>query len=297
MILRKFVEWIVSWTSLQLDLKKLPGKEKRTFAELEKKILELEKLIEQMSVENNEIQTAFFRNLYHEIRTPMNSILGFSSLLHNNNLTAEKRNLYTEQVWKSSVIFLQFIDDLVEASLLETQRTELEPGWFYINDMLQEVYQSCNRYRHMLDKTNIVLLLNKPKDQQNVHIEADRKRLHQMMECLITDSIMGTERGIIELGCVPILNNGLSFYIKITPVGPNDNAVEPVIRKMGINSGSYGFQIRKRIADKLLNIMGGAITTDRNKGVTTLRIVLNPVRISTTGTIPENKPTHKRMAI
>jgi light-regulated signal transduction histidine kinase (bacteriophytochrome) len=297
MILRKFVEWIVSWTSLQLDLKKLPGKEKRTFAELEKKILELEKLIEQMSVENNEIQTAFFRNLYHEIRTPMNSILGFSSLLHNNNLTAEKRNLYTEQVWKSSIIFLQFIDDLVEASLLETQRTELEPGWFYINDMLQEVYQSCNRYRHMLDKTNIVLLLNKPKDQQNVHIEADRKRLHQMMECLITDSIMGTERGIIELGCVPILNNGLSFYIKITPVGPNDNAVEPVIRKMGINSGSYGFQIRKRIADKLLNIMGGAITTDRNKGVTTLRIVLNPVRISTTGTIPENKPTHKRMAI
>lgn len=298
MIFRKFIKWIVNWTSLQIDLNHKPGRGERSFASLEKKVRELEKLIEHMSAENDEIQTAFFRSLYHEIRTPMNSILGFSSLLHNDNLTAEKRNLYTDQVWKSSIVFLQLIDDLVEASLLETQRIKLEPCWFSLAEMLQEVYASCNRYRHMQDKTSIVLLLNKPKDQHNMHIEADRKRLHQMVECLVTDCIMGTERGIIEMGCVPILNNGLSFYIKTTPAGQIDIANgEPAMRKVGINSDSYGLQIRRRIAERLLTLMEGTVTSDRNKGTTILRLVLSPVNICSTGVIGDRKPDHKRMAI
>jgi len=297
MIFRKFIGWIVSWTSLQLDENKKSRMGKDSFMQLEKKIQELEKLIEHMSAENDEIQTAFFRNIYHEIRTPMNSILGFSSLLHNENLTSEKRNLYTDQVWKSSIVFLQFIDDLVEASLLETHRPKLEPVWFYVNDMMQEVYQSCNRHRHIMEKTNIVLLFNKANNLQNIHVETDRKRLLQMLEYVITDSMMGIDRGIIELGFIPILNNGLSFYIKITPVGKKENLSEPVIRRVGMNAGSFGLQIRKRMADKLMDILGGAITAERNNGITTLRIVLSQVNMCSTGTITDNKSNNKRIAI
>lgn len=297
MIFRKFIGWIISWTNLQLEMNKKSRKGNGSFAELEKKIQELEKLIKHMSAENDEIQTAFFRNIYHEIRTPMNSILGFSSLLHSENLTSEKRNLYTDQIWKSSIVFLQFIDDLVEASMIETQRTKPEPGWFCVHEMLQEVYHSCNRHRHILEKTNIVLLLNKSNDQQHFSAETDRKRLHKMLEYFITDCMMELERGIIELGCIPILNNGLSFYIKTTAAGQKDNVNEPVMRRVGINSGTYGLQIRKRIAERLLNILGGALTTDRNNGVITLRIVLSPINVCNTGVITENKPNNKRIAI
>ncbi|MBN2273115.1 MAG: HAMP domain-containing histidine kinase [Bacteroidales bacterium] len=261
--------------------------------------MELEKLIDHMSAENDEIQAAFFRNLYHEIRTPMNSILGFSSLLHNENLTTEKRNIYTDQIWKSSVVFLQFIDDLVEASLLETHKTKLQPAWFSVSEMFQEVYKSSNRYRHILGKNDVALLLNIPQNLQEVCAETDRKRLQQLLEYLVTNCMTSAERCIIELGYMPILNNALSFFIKNTPVGyKNNNHDEHVpLRRVGVYSDNYG-QIRKRMADRLLNLFGGVITTNcDDNGTTTVKIVFSPLNVSTNGIISDNKTNEKRMAI
>ena len=95
MIPGKFIRWIISWIKSQTGFTEKQRKRHASYNDLQKRLMELEKLIDHMSAENDEIQAAFFRNLYHEIRTPMNSILGFSSLLHNENLTTEKRNIYT----------------------------------------------------------------------------------------------------------------------------------------------------------------------------------------------------------
>ena len=158
-------------------------------------------------------------------------------------------------MWKSSVVFLQFIDDLVEASMLETQKTVLESVWFPVNDMLQELYQACNRHRHIMDKNNIALLLNKSNFPENIHAETDRKRLLQMIEYFITDCMAGMEKGIIELGYKPILNGGLSFTIKTRPHKRKDATEENEVRRVGISSGKYGSHLRKRIADKLIALI------------------------------------------
>ena len=298
MIFRKFIGWIISWLNLQVSMNEKSQKGNTSYVELQQKIQALEKLIEHMSAENEEIQTAFFRNIYHEIRTPMNSILGFSSLLHNENLTAEKRNIYSDQVWKSSMVFLQFIDDLVEASQLETQKTVLEPCWFTVHEMLQEAYQACNRHRHIMEKTNIAFLLNKSNFLQKIYAETDRKRLLQMIEYILTDCLTGMERGIIELGYKPILNNGLSFYIKVSHYDKKGKDDEPVIRRVGLASGNYGLQLRKRIADRLIALFGGTVATEHNNaGGYTKRIVISAINVSNNETVTECKSNKKRIAI
>jgi signal transduction histidine kinase len=298
MIFRKFIGWILRWIDLQgvgignAKAYHIP------YAELQKKTKDLEKLIQHMSAENEEIKTAFFRNIYHEIRTPMNSILGFSSLLHNENLTAEKRNIYTDQVWKSSVIFLQFIDDLVEASILETQKVVLEPIWFPVNDMLQELYQTCNRHRHIMDKNSIALLLNKSNFLENIHAETDHKRLLQMLEYVITDCMAGMEKGIIELGYKPILNGGLSFTIKATPLKRKDASEENEGKRVGISSGKYGSQLRKRIADRLILLFGGEITAETERtGECSMRIVISPISLRINELITKSKNNDEKIAI
>ncbi|MBN1414216.1 MAG: HAMP domain-containing histidine kinase [Bacteroidales bacterium] len=298
MVLKKFIGWIIGWIKNQLRSDIKLKKAGISYVELEKKTKELEKLIEHMSAENEEIQLAFFRNIYHEIRTPMNSILGFSSLLHNENLTAEKRSVYTDQVWKSSVVFLQLIDDLVEASLLEARKTQLEPVWFPMNEMLQELYQASNRHRHIMDKTNIVLLLNKSSFTENIYAETDRKKLLQMLECLITDCVMGMDRGIVEIGYRPILNNGLSFFIKTSCPGNGEPENEHVVRRVSMGSSNYGLQLRKRVADRLIGLFGCHLKTEHNSsGGYTLRIVISPVNTSNTQIITECKSNNKKIAI
>jgi signal transduction histidine kinase len=298
MIFRKFIVWILRWIELQKQEIAAFKRGNVSYAELQKKTRELEKLIQHMSAENEEIKTAFFRNIYHEIRTPMNSILGFSSLLHNENLTAEKRNLYTDQVWKSSVVFLQFIDDLVEASMLETQKTELEPVWFPVNDMLQELYQICNRHRHILEKHSIALLLNKTGFPENIHAETDRNRLLQMMEHFVTDCMAGMEKGSIELSCMPTLNGGLGFTIKVAPLKPREIQEVNEVRHFGYTGGKYGSQLRKRIAEKLIALFAGEITTETEKtGEYTMRIVINPVSIKNNELNHKTTTDNKKIAI
>jgi hypothetical protein len=298
MIFRKFIGWILRWIDLQKAGIGTSKKGSLPYAELEKKTKDLEKLIQHMSAENEEIKTAFFRNIYHEIRTPLNSILGFSSLLHNENLTAEKRNLYTDQVWKSSVVFLQFIDDLVEASMLETQKTVLDPVWFPVNDMLHEVYQACNRHRHIMDKNSVALLLNKINFSENIHAETDRKRLLQMLECVITDCMAGIEKGIIELGYKPILNGGLCFTITSKSRKRKEETEENEVKRVGISSGKYGSHLRKQIADQLILLFGGEITTETEKsGRWTMRIIISPVSLSKNELVTKSKPNDKKIAI
>jgi len=298
MIFRKFIVWILRWVDLQERGMEATNVDKVSYAELQKKMKDLEKLIQHMSAENEEIKTAFFRNIYHEIRTPLNSILGFSSLLHNENLTADKRNIYTDQVWKSSVVFLQFIDDLVEASILESQNPVLESMWFPVNDMLQELYHSCNRHRHTMDKNNIVLLLNKSNFAQNIHAETDRKRLIQMIEYFVTDYIAGMEKGIIEMGYKPTLNGGLSFTIKTIPHKPKDANEENEVRQFGISSGKYSSQLRKRLAERLIALFEGEFTTQaENTGGCTLRIVISPISLRNHELNSKSNTDDKKIAI
>jgi signal transduction histidine kinase len=299
MIFRKFIGWILRWIEIQKAEIKTPRGRNIPYAELERKTKDLEKLIQHMSAENEEIKTAFFRNIYHEIRTPMNSILGFSSLLHNENLTAEKRNMYTDQVWKSSVVFLQFIDDLVEASMLETQKTALDPNWFAVNDMMQELYQLCNRHRHIMDKNSVALLLNKVNFSENIHAETDRKRLLQMLDCIITDCMAGMEKGIIELGYKPILNGGLVFTIKTMTHKRKDAHEEIDVKRVAISGRKYGSNLRKRIADRLILLFGGEISTETEEtGISLMRIVISQISIRNNELITNNtKPNDKKIAI
>jgi light-regulated signal transduction histidine kinase (bacteriophytochrome) len=298
MIFKKFIGWIIGWIKLQVKTDGRLQKDNISFEELQKKIRELELLIDHMAAENEELQTAFFRNVYHEIRTPMNSILGFSALLHNENLTLEKRNNYSEHVWKSSVLFLQFIDDLVEASLLETKKTVLVSQFFCINDMLQEVYQICNRHRHIMDKNEIVLLLNKTNFIEDLFVETDRKRLIQMLECMISYCMLGMERGIIELGYKTLLNRDLNFCIRIKPFKVTANAKESVVRNIGSTDVSYGLQLRKRVSDKLMELFGGNLSVENTtSGAYTYRILIKSVKLSHKEDIETSGTNKNKIAI
>ncbi len=278
MIIRKFIGWIISRLYFLPNSKKNSRKDNLPYHELQKKVHALEKLVEQMSVENEEIQTAFFRNIYHEIRTPMNSIIGFSTLLNSQDLSEERRSVYTEQIWRSSEVFLQFIDDVVEASVLTAHKPVMHNTWFPVNNMMLELYQACNRYRHLMEHTGVALLLNRACFINNLNMCADRKRIVQLLEYLVTGYMMDIERGIIELGIKTTLNDGISFQIKTSPQARREDNRE-FIRLGG--QMNYRIQLRKRMADKLLELFKGTITTETNvMGGFTSRIVITPKNIS-----------------
>jgi signal transduction histidine kinase len=76
----------------------------------------------QKSEESEKLKTAFLQNLSHEIRTPMNGILGFSRLLQYNNHDKLELEKYTQQIINSGEQLLHIVNDIIDASQIETHQ-------------------------------------------------------------------------------------------------------------------------------------------------------------------------------
>ena len=82
----------------------------------QRKQLEISKM---KAEESDKLKSSFLANLSHEIRTPMNAIIGFSDLLHNENLSEVDKSDYLKIIRNSGTNLVSIIEDLIEMSKID----------------------------------------------------------------------------------------------------------------------------------------------------------------------------------
>ena len=85
--------------------------------------------------ESNRLKSAFLANMSHEIRTPLNAIVGFSTVLAEENKNKEQQE-YLDIIQKNSDLLLRLINDILDLSRLESGRVQF-------NFSLCEITQLC----------------------------------------------------------------------------------------------------------------------------------------------------------
>ncbi|WP_316858064.1 PAS domain-containing sensor histidine kinase [uncultured Cohaesibacter sp.] len=94
----------------------------------------------QEAVNANESKVRFLANVTHELRTPLNTIIGFSEILRNPELTQfgeEKKVEYADLIHKSGHHLLQLVNALLDMSRLESGNFEIEPQSFDLCDLTE----------------------------------------------------------------------------------------------------------------------------------------------------------------
>lgn len=227
--------------------------------------------------EADKLKSAFLANMSHEIRTPMNSIIGFSELLEDSDTEEEERAEYISIIQKNSDKLLNFFDNLLDISIIESGQITINDSDCYVNQILNELEASFALIKKKLDKDHVTLNVSKGLDDPNFFIKTDNFRVQQVLTNLIGNALKFTKEGSVEFGYTLTESvNGiemLRFHVKDTGVGIPEDKQKIIFDRFGqvknqkvqnLSGAGLGLAISKH----LVELLGGdlSVQSEVNRG-------------------------------
>lgn len=236
--------------------------------------------------ESDRLKTSFLQNISHEIRTPMNSIVGFASILNNQDLTADKRNYYTGIIEQASNQLLSVITDIVLIATLESGQEVLHERETKVNSILTILHDQFESRAKSID---INLTCNTTLSDSDATILADETKLIQILTNLIGNALKFTKKGFVNYGYT--LSNRsteltsesqgtlepasefdeLEFYVKDSGIGVSKEVHEQIFgrfqqadSKIAQEYGGTGLGLS--ISKAYVELMGGKIRIESQPG-------------------------------
>ena len=141
-----------------------------------------------------EAKSAFLANMSHELRTPLNSVIGYSSLLLDDNLTQmQKENI--ESIRNGGEALLSIISDILEFSMAEKEKITLEHQLFSLKHCIEESFDIV-AVQASQKGLNLAYTINYGTPDT---IMGDHGRLRQILVNLLTNAIKFTDIGDVSV--------------------------------------------------------------------------------------------------
>jgi PAS domain S-box-containing protein len=213
--------------------------------------------------QSDRLKSSFLANMSHEIRTPLNSIMGFASLLPEEE-SKEVMDQYANIIVQNSEQLVRLIDGIVLYSKLQTGLFSVNSSCFEISKLVEDIKQSFN-----LPMCQQEVALKCACEQcKTAEIYSDYDKLRQIITNLITNSFEYSHKGEITLGCIP-QENSCEFYVKDTGIGIPDKDIPYIFDRFyrGSNidpSRMSGTGLGLCIVKELVELLGGTIWVESN---------------------------------
>jgi PAS domain S-box-containing protein len=167
--------------------------------------------------ESDRLKSAFLANISHEIRTPINAIVGFASLMAEENLPAPMRDEYSKIIKDNIYQLLGLLDDIIKMARIESGEVEVHYESLDVHRLLTDVYKTFLLHP-LLKEKNITLSLDVGHTGEKI-ITGDSVKIREILENLITNAVKFTEKGSINFGYRHLDEETLIFYVRDTGVG------------------------------------------------------------------------------
>lgn len=253
---------------ISLALHSMNLKEQRLRSE--QALLKAKELAEQASETKNQ----FLANISHEIRTPLNAILGFSDMMRNTTQLDSIQTDYLETISKSGQLLLSLIDDILDISMIESGRIQLDEVDFYLTEVVENTIRMIRPALHA--KPIEFKYFIDPSIPQ--FYTGDPKRLRQIIINLLNNAIKFTDQGSVSLSIIPegrpnpnADTQKLIFTIQDTGIGICPSKQEIIFAAFSQADASLtrqygGSGLGLTICKNLINKMGGSIGLESEQG-------------------------------
>ncbi len=221
----------------------------------------------------NKAKSIFLATMSHEIRTPMNGVLGMAALLAETQQTPEQQE-YTDTIRSSGEALLTVINDILDFSKIESGNLELDNHAFDLRHCIEEVMDvfAAKASQKGLD------LVYQIDYQIPAQIVGDSHRLRQILLNLISNAMKFTHQGeiFVSVNLVKMDTSSLelAFHVKDTGIGiPKDKLSRLFKAFSQVDSSTTrkygGTGLGLVISERLVQLMGGAITVESESAVGT----------------------------
>jgi signal transduction histidine kinase/CheY-like chemotaxis protein len=213
----------------------------------------------------NRAKSEFLANMSHELRTPLNGILGYTQIFHKDKtLTTQQKN-GIDIIHQCGEHLLTLINDILDLSKIEARKMELYPKEFHFPQLVESIAEIC---RIHAEQKGVPLIYKTLSPLPRV-IQADEKRLRQVLMNLLSNAVKFTEQGSITFK-VGYHNEKLRFQVEDTGIGIAAEQLEEIFlpfKQVGENSRKIeGTGLGLAISRQLVQMMGGELKVKSTLG-------------------------------
>lgn len=190
------------------------------------------RLSEQLEIAKTEAENAsraksqFLARVSHEIRTPINAVIGMNEMILRESGEEQIRR-YAADVKNSSVLLLNLINEILDASKIESGKMELENGYYQIGSLLNDVYNIINI---KAKEKRLELEFDVDPEMPCAYL-GDDKRIRQILLNLLSNAVKYTEKGKVTLA-VSCRKSGeqavLCYCVKDTGIGIKEEDISRI---------------------------------------------------------------------
>ena len=228
----------------------------------------------------NQAKSEFLANMSHELRTPLNGILGFTQILKRDKQLSSISYAIDSlnSIQQNGEHLLLLINDILDLSKIEARKLELSLTTFNFQtflDSIADIIRLRAEQKALQFEYKAVFPLPH-------HINADEKRLRQVLLNLLGNAVKYTERGQVTLfveSCEPQGMNcdsatRIHFEIEDTGIGIPPEEIEKIFlpfeqpgdKKYRVEGAGLGLAISSQLVKK----MGGELHVNSEVGTGSL---------------------------
>lgn len=209
-------------------------------------------------------------SIAQELRTPTNSIMGFASLLNEENLSATQTE-YVTTLKDNAFELLSVINDLIDFSKLESGSVKVNLSSVKIRDFISEI---ISLFTSKIDKSRIEFIYEVESVIPDV-IKVDTQKLRYILLNILTNSTRMTDHGKVSLSITASGNKKIFIRISDTSPGITTKQISEFFHPFALTD-SYNFNFGNltglglTLAKKYIEYLDGDINISSGvgKGIT-----------------------------
>ena len=214
--------------------------------------------------EADRLKSSFLVNMSHDIRIPMNSIIGFSDLLADEDLTQTEREEFIDMINKSGKDLISLIDNIIDISKIETGQMTVKKEACPLLPLLNDIIAVFRNDSKLEEHDDLTLQLDFAPQYADYKFSTDIFKFRQICTNLIENAIKFTNSGTIKFGISKAWDETIEFYVQDTGIGISEDQQQLIFKRFIKVDRTFaneytGTGLGLSICKSLVEMLGGEI--------------------------------------